>query len=270
MAFEKNEVEGMGFYTLPAFTKTGLVQHVFTGRSGGFSQGAYGTLNLSLFTKDEPSVVARNRAKLIRALGLAQTDLVGAMQVHGTRVFEVTAAEKGRGAFLPETALRGVDALFTATKGVALLAYFADCVPVFFLDPVKEVVALAHAGWRGTLAGIVIETVRALSAKGTRPEHLLVGIGPSIGPCHYQVDQVVIEQVVAAFPTKHDLLLTKRAKGVAYFDLKEANRQQLLEVGVREEKIMVSGLCTSCAESEFFSHRRGLLGRQAGLIMLKK
>ncbi|MDD2433026.1 MAG: peptidoglycan editing factor PgeF [Clostridia bacterium] len=269
-AFFRQKKKGIEFYMIPSFAKTDLVKHAFTGRKGGFSQGKYSTLNLSVFTEDDENTVLENRRKLLYALGIEAKSIVSAQQIHGDHIYKVTLADKGRGAYTKETAIPATDALITQEKGIALLAFFADCVPVFFLDPGQKVIALAHAGWRGTVAKIAAKTAQAMFKDyGTKSQDLLVGIGPSIGPCHYQVDQPVIKKVEAVFPTEKSLLLTNRENGLAQLNLGEANRQQLLAIGIPAENITVSGLCTYCYSDQFFSHRWGMLGRQAAIIMLK-
>lgn len=268
--FSKQETNEIDFYMFPSFTETDLVTHAFSGRKGGFSQGKYSTLNLSAFTKDKAEAVLENKRKFCLRLGITPESIVSAKQVHGDGLYHVTLSDRGRGAYLPDTAIPAVDALITKEKGVALLACFADCVPVFFLDPVQKVIALAHAGWRGTVAKIAAKTAQTLhEGYGTKYQNLLVGIGPSIGPCHYQVAEPVIAKVEEVFPQWEKILLAPREKGFAYLNLWEANRRQLLDLGIPEANVTVAGLCTYCHQDKFFSHRAGMLGRQAGVIMLK-
>lgn len=268
--FISKEFNGMVFYMVPSFVDTDLVIHAFSGRKGGFSQGKYDSLNLSAFSRDNIETVLDNRRKFCQGLGIDLASIVCAEQVHGDHVYEVTLADKGRGAYARDTAIPAVDALITKERGIALFACFADCVPVFFLDPEQQVIALAHAGWRGTVAKIAAKTAQILSQKyGTKYQNLLVGIGPSIGPCHYQVDEPVIARVKEAFPHWGINILSKREKGFANLDLWEANRRQLLDLGVPTANITISGLCTYCHQDKFFSHRAGMLGRQVGVIMLK-
>lgn len=274
--FTRYECDNLQYYTIPAFEQTGLVVHAFSTRVGGVSQGTYESLNMGLFTKDSPENVLANRQLLTRMLGIEMENLVGAHQVHLDHVYRVEEKDKGRGAWDAKEAIENTDALMTKEKGVALFALFADCVPVFFLDPVNQAIALTHAGWKGTVAKIAAKTVKTLTEHyGTRPEQLLAAIGPSIGPCHYQVDQPVIEQVKQAFPNRWEELLKNwthtgcAGDAHANLDLWRANRIQLEEVGLLSGNITTAGLCTYCHSDLFFSHRRGMAGRQAGVIMLK-
>jgi len=270
-SFVKHEKEGIIYYTVPDFDKTGLVIHAFSGRTGGVSRDAYESLNLSVLTQDCPDDVQDNRVRFTRALGIDQSCLVGAHQVHQDHIYKVTLADKGRGAFEPQTVIPDTDAMITDEKGIALTAFFADCVPVFFLDPVNKAIAIAHDGWKGTVAHIAAKTARALQdTYGTKPAELLAAVGPSIGPCHYQVDHPVIERVKEAFPLDWTTLLSDlREDGRGQLDLWEANVLQLKQVGIRSENITVARLCTYCNRDIFFSHRGKMAGRQAGLIMLK-
>lgn len=266
-----HEQDGLEYYTIAAFEQSNLVTHAFSGRNGGFSEGAFATLNLSILTDDKPENVLQNRKKFCGILGIDPGSLVVTQQVHGDVVYKVTEADKGRGAFTKDTVIPGVDALMTNERGVTLTSSYADCVPVLFLDPVRKVIAVAHAGWKGTLIKIAAKTVQAMAAKyGCRPETLLVGIGPSIGPCHFEVDEPVLKMAQEAFPVWGDALLAKnKESGKMHLDLWEANRRQLWDVGVLDENIAVSRMCTACLPERFFSHRAGMPGRQAMMIMLR-
>jgi YfiH family protein len=171
--------------------------------------------------------------------------------------------QEDKGRVCPRT-----DALITATPGVPLMLRFADCVPILFYDPARKVVGLAHAGWRGTVAGIAQATVEAMGRTfGCRPQDMIAGIGPAIGPCCYTVGADVVQAVRQAFPGGSERL-THRAGGHWQLDLWSANQVQLAECGVGQ--IEVAGLCTACHTEEWFSHRAtggktGRFGVLAGL-----
>lgn len=270
-SFQRHVKKGIEYYTISSFEETGLVIHGFSGKSGGVSDGAYNSLNLSILTEDKLEHVLENRRRFARVLGIDPASLVGAHQVHRDTIYKVTLKDKGRGAFDPESVIPATDALMTNEPGLALTAFFADCVPVFFLDPVKKVIALAHAGWKGTVAKIAAKTVKALAeAYGTEPQDLLVAIGPSIGPCHYEVDRPVIEKVKEAFPEYWESLITGlKEDGHAQLNLWQANFYQLVDTGVLPENITLAEVCTYCHQDRLFSHRGGMAGRQAAIIMLK-
>jgi hypothetical protein len=233
---------------------------VFT-RLGGVSQPPFASLNLGRSVGDSPEAVAENYTRICHTLGIEKESLVTGYQVHSEHVAVVGPEEAGK--LLPTT-----DGLVTNAPGVSLTLRFADCVPLLFFDPVRRVVGIAHAGWKGTVSQIgskVIDTLR--SAYGSQPSDIMACIGPSIGPCCYQVGEDVIRQVREVVPYSGDLLMPQ-ADGSLHFDLWAANRRQLEDAGVTT--IEVAGLCTSCHREEFFSHRRdeGKTGRFGASIAL--
>ena len=237
-----------------------LVHAVFT-RQGGFSQGPFASLNVGHTVGDDLEVVEANHELICRALGIARGDIVTGHQVHGSRVVVASREDKGR--VFPAT-----DALITHEAGVFLMLRFADCVPLFFYDPLHMVVGLAHAGWRGTLERLACKVVGVMRrVYGTCPADLVVGIGPSIGPCCYRIGEEVAELVRRAFP-RWPVLAWR--EGGFRFDLWEANRRQLVELGV--QRIEVARMCTCCRHKEFFSHRAdgGKTGRFAALMGLRE
>ncbi|PKM90996.1 MAG: peptidoglycan editing factor PgeF [Firmicutes bacterium HGW-Firmicutes-12] len=265
---EKNELL---YYTISAFDTTDLVINAFSSRKGGKSKKSFESLNLSVLTADNLEYVLENRRRLCQALGIDSHTLVGACQVHGDNIYLVKGSDRGAGALTSKTAIADTDALITNEREIPLILFYADCVPVFFLDPVKKAVGLAHAGWKGTVAKIAAKTVQALGENyGSNPKDILVAIGPSIGPCHYQVDRPVIDEVKRAYPKEwEELLTTSDIDGYAQLNLWEANLRQICQTGVPQENITVAGMCTYCCQENFFSHRRGMAGRQAAIIMLK-
>lgn len=258
------------FYSIPRFEATGLVAHAFTTRAGGVGAGSYKSLNTAFHVGDTMENVRANRARICRALGINPGHLVAGKQVHGDRVAVVGQRDRGRGALSYEDALPDTDALVAGTPGVPLSSYYADCVPIFFLDPVRKVVALAHAGWKGTVLKIGRKTLEKMTgAFGTDPGDCLAGIGPSIGPCCYEVDEKVMHPFRESFPDFQGMAAAA-SKGKWKLNLWEANRLTLLEAGLREENITTACLCTSCRNELFFSYRAqsGTAGRMASLIML--
>lgn len=267
----KRQEKGLVYYTVRSFEDTGLARLAFSTRAGGISTAAYESLNLSILTKDRLEHVLENRKRFCTVMGIEVASLVGAYQVHGDSIRLVQKTDRGAGSIDPTTVIPDTDALITREKNVTLIAFFADCVPVVFLDPVNKAIGLAHAGWKGTVAKIAAKTVAAMANNyGSAPQDLLAAIGPSIGPCHYQVDKPVIEKVKQAFPREWtDLLKDFDEAGHAQLDLWRANLLQLTEAGVKEDSITLAELCTFCHQDVFFSHRAGMAGRQAAMIMLK-
>ncbi|MDI3538323.1 MAG: purine-nucleoside/S-methyl-5-thioadenosine phosphorylase / adenosine deaminase [Bacillota bacterium] len=257
------------YLTADHLTASGLVRHGFSTRHGGVSTGAVSGLNLGFKNGDEVQVL-ENRRRFLTALGLDFRALVAGQQVHGTRVAEVRAEDSGRGARAWEEGLPATDALITDVSGLPLSVYTADCVPLLFLDPVRPAVAAVHAGWRGSVAGIAPAALAALrAAYDTQPNDVLVAIGPSIGPCCYEVDEKVIVPL-RSLPFWREVAVVARP-GHWYLDLWELNRRQLLAAGVPAENIAVARLCTSCHVKDFYSYRaeHGRTGSLAAVISLK-
>lgn len=264
------EKKGVKFLQVPSFLKTNLVKHGFSTRVGGVSEKPFDALNLAFHTGDDFEAVQVNRGRFAEAIEIPVKDLVAANQVHGDNICRVDLADKGRGALEQETVIESTDSLMTNEKAVPLIAFFADCVPVMFLDPQKEVIAISHAGWKGTVLRIAAKTVRKMALEyGSNPEDLLVVIGPAIGPCHYEVDGHVIEAFQNNFLEWERFLAIKEDKK-AQLNLGEANKMQLIEEGIPMENITVADICTYCHQDLLYSYRYGAgkTGRLAGAIML--
>ncbi|MGQ9511617.1 peptidoglycan editing factor PgeF [Thermodesulfitimonas sp.] len=238
--------------------------HAFTTRLGGVSEGPFATLNLGFTVGDVPERVLVNRRLLATALGYDPARMVAGRQVHGEKVAVVTVREAGAGACRPETALDATDGLTTSEAGLALMVFFADCVPVLLADMVKRVIAVVHAGWRGTAREITRRALGVMAANlQVAPAHCVAAIGPAIGPCCYEVD----EPVAAVFRPWGEKV-TWRQGDKWRVDLWEANRETLIAAGIPPEQIAVIRLCTCCHPELFFSYRRDGVktGRMAGVI----
>lgn len=269
--FEVLEVKGILYYLAPALAATGLVVHGFTGRAGGVSGGPYSSMNMAFGVGDRAENVIINRERACRGLGMDCRKLVAGMQAHGDRIEVVTRHQAGRGALSYDDCLPDTDALITGVPGLPLASFYADCVPLFFLDPEHGVVALAHAGWWGTALKIGLVTVnRMVEVFGTDPGKCLAGIGPSIGPCCYEVDARVMEHFTGEIAGGGEIA-RPRTRGKWLLNLWEANRRILLKAGLAPGNISVAGICTACHSGTFFSYRaqEGVCGRMAALIMLK-
>lgn len=259
---QREENNGLLYYRFPSLTAYGEVLHgVFT-RRGGVSRPPYHWLNVGRSVGDDQRAVDANHDLICRALGIQRGDIATAYQVHSANVAVVGPEDRGRVAFQ-------TDALVTNCPGVFLMLRFADCVPVALYDPVRQAIGLVHAGWKGTLSQATRKTVETMvEAYGTRPADLIACIGPSIGPCCYQVGENVVKLVNGVFPHQPQLL-GRQGDGSFYLDLWEANRLQLAALGVH--RIEVAGLCTACHNDEFFSHRadHGRTGRFAVVMGLR-
>ena len=243
---------------------------VFSTRHGGVSRPPFESLNMAFHVGDDSQDVAANRQRFAGAVGVPLNRTVCAQQVHGTNIKVVSSEDWGKGVYNQEEAIPETDAMITAEKDVILEAFFADCVPVYLVDPVKGVVGLAHAGWKGTINGIAGKTVLRMSKEfGCSPWNCFGFIGPSIGPCCYYVGEEVLGQVDlgqggTAFPVI-------KKQGKLMLDLWAANKNDLVSVGLLPGNIGIAGICTRC-DTRFFSYRRdgGITGRMAALISLLK
>jgi YfiH family protein len=235
----------------------GLLHAVLT-RIGGVSKGPYATLNLGHTVGDDLMAVQENHRRALGPLGLHLGQVVSPWQVHGARVGVVGPDQLGT--VLPKT-----DALVTRTAGVPLMMRFGDCAPILLFDPVRRVAGMAHAGWRGVVAGVVEASIRTMTGRlGCDPSDIWAGIGPTIGPCCYEVGADVADQIAAACPVGARVI--RRVNGRVHADLPAAVEAQLRAAGVSQ--VEQAGLCTSCRVDEFFSHRaeNGRTGR-FGIVM---
>lgn len=268
-ALKENYKGDLLYYSFPVFDKIPFVRHGFSTRLGGVSKGIYASMNLGFSRGDDPVAVMENFRRIGEAIGVSAEDMVVSAQTHTTNLYNVTASDRGRGVIY-ERGYTDIDGLLTDQPGVVLCTQYADCVPLFFADPVRRVVATSHAGWRGTAAGIAQVTVqRMVSDYGCQPENILAAIGPSIGRCCFEVDTPVYEDFtkVEVFDG-NCVVFTPNDK--YYIDLWEVNRRFLLAAGVKADNITVTDLCTRCHPDVFWSHRatggqRGSLAAFIGL-----
>ena len=247
---------GVRFFTFTSFPNGDLTHAVF-GRAGGVSPAPFDSLNMSISTGDSLENVRENRRRALAAAGVMAAAVATLWQVHGTEVVVVAAQ--------PGDPLTQADALITNERSVTLFLRFADCVPILLFDPVRRVTGIAHAGWRGTVAGMAQNVVRAMVAKyGCIAADILAGIGPAVGPARYEVGAEVADAARAAFPHESDILQVRAGK--TYLDLWTANAAALRSAGV--SSIEVAQLCTAENNNEFFSHRgdNGQSGRFGALI----
>jgi len=245
------------------------VVHFVSTRNPDFLPSASNCFTIGLNGALENEFVLVNRKLIANSLGFKSDSYVFASQDHGKNVAVVTEKEKGRGAFSRTDYIDGVDALVTNNKGICLIAQAADCVPILFFDPIKKIIASAHAGWKGTVLKIVKVVVEKMKVEFCcNPQDILIGIGPSAGPCCYEVGNDVIIEVTSAFGQVNAILKVTSKPDRAIFNMWEANRINLLEAGVKEENIEISSRCTICENNTFFSARKGDKGRFAAGIML--
>ena len=245
----------VSFWQAPSLSSIPWLAHGITHRTGGVSAEPYDSLNLGLHVSDDRVSVCANRERVATALGFTAADMVTAEQVHGGKVAAVALTDMG-------TRVAGVDGLVTNVPNVLLALFFADCVPVLFADEERKVVGVAHAGWRGIVAGVLEETlVRMRRVFDCRPETLWAAIGPCIGPCCFEVG----EEVADAFPGE---TVRRPEWPRPHVDLATAAKNRLRSAGIASERIVRADECTSCLPERYFSHRRdnGRTGRMAAFI----
>jgi len=263
----RREVGGLVWFE-PAQPLGGIGRIVMTTRIGGLSRDPYDSLNLAFHVDDVQERVRLNRLKLMSCVGRGLLDPVVGEQVHGIRVQTVGELHAGTRWQSREHALAGTDALVTVTPRLPLVTLVADCAPVALIDPVQEVAAVIHAGWRGLAGGILDCTMTALADTwGSQPSDLVTWTGPTIGPCCYEVGPEVAEH----FPSA----VLPRAGDRSSLDLRCAIHYRLTAAGVQAENASGLDLCTSCNPELFYSHRRATrygqltTGRQALLLWLE-
>ena len=252
--------DGLRYYQFDGWSQ---VKHgVFT-RHGGVSAAPWASLNLGGNVGDDPQAVRHNHERMYAALGVSDARACSVWQVHSADVILAQGPVRGR------RWLALADAMITDRADIPLSMRFADCVPLLFHDPVQGVIGMAHAGWRGTVQGVGAHTVRTMmESYGCKPHNIRAGIGPSIGPDHYQVGEEVVEAVQGYFGTVEGLVRRDPADGTAYLDLWQANRLDLERSGI--ELIELAGIDTAACTDEFFSHRaeKGRTGRFGAVIAL--
>ncbi|MCD8077891.1 MAG: peptidoglycan editing factor PgeF [Lachnospiraceae bacterium] len=247
MVLQERQAEGVTYLVYSHLEESGLVRHGFSTRLGGVSEGCCASMNLSVRDGDTQENVTENYRRMALALGVDPERLVLSAQTHTTNVRRVTEADAGKG-YLREQDYTDVDGLITDVPGLTLVTHFADCVPLFFLDPVHRAIGLSHSGWRGTVGKMGQVTLHAMNeAFGTHPEDVLAAIGPSICRDCYEVSEDVAEAFRSIFP--EDVwpeIMDEKGGGKYQLDLWAANRRILLDAGVQEKNLQVTDLCTSC------------------------
>ena len=258
MPFDQSD--GLRYYQFDIFSKN-ILNAVFT-RQGGISPEPWTSLNLSISVGDDPARVAENRVHAFNALGRNPASIHDAWLIHGT---DVIFADAPRSLDAPT---QKADILFTDNPEVSLFMRFADCVPLLFHDPKKNVIGISHAGWMGTVKGVAEVSVQAMQERyGSNPQDIVVGIGPSISADHYEVGEEVAAQFREKYGKDSEQVVQVRDEKI-YLDLWAANALQLQKMGV--EHIQISGLCTACHLDDWYSHRaeKGKTGRFGVLLAM--
>ncbi|WP_363318654.1 peptidoglycan editing factor PgeF [Massilibacteroides sp.] len=241
------------------------ISHFITTRQGGISEGNYTSFNLGAYCGDSPDAVRENRKRLCSALGVQSTDLYIPLQTHETEIRIIDEHFLTLSKEEKQNALKGVDALLSSLPDIAIAVTTADCVPLLIYDPIKQVIGAVHAGWRGTVNRLAAKVVeKMVQAYSTTPSDLQIGIGPCIGQDAFEVGEEVVDAFREAnFPSS--IHYYNKLSGKAHIDLIKANIHQLTEVGVNEQKIELSGICTYTQHKTFYSARR--LGINSGRFL---
>ena len=272
VGMRENRSGTVPFLSFPLLDDLGIVTDAFSTREGGVSQGIYATLNFAMNRTDDPAAVRENYKRMAETLGVTPDKMVLSHQTHTTNIRPVTLADAGKGVTRPRD-YEDVDGLVTDVPGLMLVTSFADCVPLYFVDPVRRAIALSHSGWRGTVNRMGQVTVERMRRQfGSRPEDLFAAIGPCICKDCYEVDETVAEGFRAHFPEKQiPRFLRPGREGHYQLDLPEANRLILEDAGILPEHLAMSGLCTCCEPERFFSHRasHGQRGNLCAFLMLR-
>ncbi len=270
---KRNRTGELEYLTFPLLEQTGIVRHLFSTRLGGASEGIYSTMNLSYTRGDEKEAVDENFRRIAEVLGCSVGDIVCSDQTHTVNLRVVGKQDGGKGILAPRD-YTDIDGLLTDEPGVMLATFYADCVPLYFVDTRKKAVALAHSGWRGTVGRMgmcVVDKMR--ETYGTDPSDIVAAVGPSICQACYEVSEDVADAFAAEFykSGQTDEILESKGGGKYRLDLWRANEIVLQEAGIPAGQIQVTDLCT-CHNSEYlFSHRasqgkRGNLGAFLGLV----
>ncbi len=259
------------YFTFEKFDNTGIVSHCFSTRKGGVSTGVFKSMNLH-FREDNIENVIENYKIICSAIDVDYRNVVFSKQIHNDTIYTVLEKDRGKG-LLVESDISDADGLITNKKGIVLTTFYADCVPLYFLDPVKRVIAMAHSGWRGTVKKIGVKAVYKMEKDyDCKRKNILVGIGPSIKKCCFEVDYPVVEEFLNNMNYSKEFIFKDNEKEGKYkIDLQRIIEKTLISVGISAENIENAGICTRCNPDLFFSHRymgneRGSL---AGLIALK-
>lgn len=270
---KRNRTGELEYLTFPLLEETGMVKHLFSTRLGGVSKGIYASMNLSYTRGDEREAVDENYRRIADVLGCQMEDIVCSDQTHTTNLMVAGRQDGGKGVTRSRD-YHDVDGLLTDEPGIVLATFYADCVPLYFVDTKHRAIALAHSGWRGTVGRMgrcVVEKMKEVY--GTDPADVVAAVGPSICQACYEVS----EDVAGAFreefrkPGQEQEILLSKGGGKYQLDLWRANEIVLTEAGILPSSIQVTDLCT-CHNSDYlFSHRasqgrRGNLGAFLGLL----
>ncbi len=265
------------YISFPVLSQIPFLKHGFSTRMGGVSEGIFASLNLGTDSGeqvDNPARVEENYTRIAESIGVDVHSLVISKQVHKTNIRVVTHEDRGKGLFIPRD-YDEIDGLITNEPNVTLVTKYADCVPLYFVDVKQKAIGLTHSGWRGTVTKIGRITVEELTKHyNSDPKELIAVIGPSICKNCFEIGEDVAAEFLKAFPNAYEkgILISLMKPGKYLCDLWEANRQVLLQAGLKEENIHISGVCTCCNDDLLFSHRKtqGKRGSLAAFLAISE
>lgn len=258
------------YLSAPCFEKFKNLKHCFTTRIGGVSLEPFNSLNLGINTQDKDENVIENYKIISDSLNINVNDIVISNQVHKDDILIVDESYKGNHFFL-DRKVKNIDALITNKKNIAIVTLYADCVPIMIYDKGKNIIALAHAGWRGTVKKIGKKVLKKLKEEfNSNMEDCIALIGPSIGKCCFEVDEPVVNEFKKVFEKEYLNFTTSTSNDKYMIDLWEANKISLLEAGLPEANIIISNICTKCNNDILYSYRNenGNTGRMAAIMQL--
>ncbi len=256
---------GVAFFQYDTYNKLPWITHAFSTKMGGVSTGCFATMNLGFGRGDKDEAVAENYSRFGSAVGFDWTKAVLSWQTHTTNIRKVTVKDAGKGT-VRERDYRDIDGLITNVPGLTLVTFYADCVPLYFVDQKHKAIGLSHSGWRGTVNRMGQKTLAAMyEAYGTMPEDVTAAIGPSICQDCFEVGPEVAERFAAAFSREQMTEICRPGRGDRlHLDLWKANEYVLKEAGVPQAQILTTNVCTRCNPDLLYSHR--IMGAQRGTL----
>ncbi|ROR29390.1 hypothetical protein EDD66_103328 [Mobilisporobacter senegalensis] len=255
----------------PSLSEIDFIRHGFSTRLGGVSKEHLSSMNLSFTRGDDRDTVVTNYQRICGSMGMNENDLVFTDQIHDTKIHVATEEDRGKGV-AKEREIIGIDGLITNIPNLPLVTFYADCVPLYFVDTKKKAIGLSHSGWRGTVNKMGLKTVEAMTKQyGTNPKDVIAVIGPSICRDCYEVSKDVVLEFKQSFSKRNlDDILEEKTGEKYQLDLWLANKYILLEAGIPIENISISGICTCCNSTLLYSHRasQGMRGNLAAFLTI--
>ncbi|MFO7998228.1 MAG: peptidoglycan editing factor PgeF [Bacteroidales bacterium] len=267
------ETNGIQLYSFQLFSSLPKLRHFVSTRHSGVSSKNFSSLNMGFHVGDNNFNVLRNRNLLSAATRIDILRFTCANQCHSGNVVIVDESSRGKGSVDKESAIPNTDGMITNVERICLGVQIADCVPILLYDPKERVIAALHSGWKGALRKIAARAVeKMIQSYGSKAENILAGLGPSNGPCCYEVGPEVVHETETALGSTRGVIKPAGKQGKFIFDQWQANTMQLLEMGLQKNHIEVAELCTQCHSETFFSSRAdsGVTGRFMAGIMLEK